>query len=235
VLYERLLVPQQEGQYTIPALEYSFFDPATGEYHTLTSEPIPIDIAPGAGLVVQNVAPLVNGGQEIVEQIGTDIRHLKPVPSQLRFGKQAVTDSPLYWLAWSVPLVGLVGHFVWKRRAQYWANNGQLVRSSQARKKAKQALTRARKEDQNAYDVPGQILANYLANKLDLPVAGLTHQALATRLADREVPAELIDRVQHCLASCELGRYGPGADDPAHAENLLIEVDGVTQDLEKVL
>jgi hypothetical protein len=120
VQYERLLVPEQAGQFTIPPLEYSIFDPATGEYRTLTTESIPVDIAPGDGLVTQNIAPAINDGQEIVEQVGIDIRHLKPIPAELNFGTQAVTNSPLYWLAWGVPLVGLVGHVVWKRRARYW-------------------------------------------------------------------------------------------------------------------
>jgi hypothetical protein len=235
VLYERLLVPQQEGQFTIPALKYSIFDPAAGEYRTLTTEPIPIDIAPGDGLVSQNNVPLINDEQEIIEEVGTDIRHLKPVPAELKFGAQNVTDSPLYWLAWSVPLVGLVGHIVWKRRARYWQNNGHLVRSSQARKKAKQALARTRERGQNSYSAAGQILSDYLADKLDQPVAGLTHQALTELLTDRGVPTELAERIQDCLASSELGQYAPGADDPAHVENLLREIDRVIGDLEKVL
>jgi hypothetical protein len=235
VLYERLLVPQQPGRYTIPALEYSTFDPAAGEYRTLTTEPIPVDIAPGDGLVTQNIAPAINDDQRIVEQVGTDIRHLKPVPAELRFGTQAVTNSPLYWLAWGVPLVGLVGHIVWKRRARYWQNNGHLVRSSQARKKARQALARARKGDQNSYGAAGQILSDYLADKLDQPVAGLTHQALAELLTARGVPADLTERIQDCLATGELGQYAPSADYPAHAENLLNEVNRVIRDLEKVL
>jgi len=235
VLYERLLVPQQEGQYTIPALEYSYFDPVTAEYRTLTTEPIPVDIAPGDGRVSQNIAPITKGTQEIVEQVSTDIRHLKPVPAQLSFGAQAVTASSLYWLAWGVPLVGLVGHFVWKRRARYWQNNGHLVRSSQAHKKAKQALARAQKGNHNNYNAASQILSTYLAAKLNQPVAGLTHQALADLLAEQAVPTNLIEQIQDCLATGELGRYAPGADDPAHAENLLIEVDGLISDLEKVL
>jgi len=234
-IYERLLVPEKEGQYTVPALEYSYFDPATGQYQTITTDPIPVVVARGDGVVTQNIAPLLNNDQETVEQVATDIRHLKPVPSDLSFGGQAVTDSPLYWLAWGIPLVGLVGHLAWKRREQYWQNNGHLARSSQAGKKARNALARARNAREDVYSAAGQILSDYLADKLDQPVVGLTRQALAELLTANNIPIDLIERTQACLAASESGGYAPGADQPAHAENLLVETDVLIRDLEKVL
>lgn len=194
-----------------------------------------MDIAPGDSPVSPTVAPVANDGQKIIEQNSADIRHVKPVPAELMFGSRNITGSPFYWLAWGIPLVGLVGHFAWKRRVRYWQNNGHLVRSSQARKKAKQAVAAALKSGQNMYDAAGYILSGYLADKLGQPVAGLTRPALAELLAAHGVPPDLTKRIQACLAAGELGQYAPGADDPAYAKNLLIEVDGIIRELEKVL
>ena len=236
-VYERLLVPQAEGEYTIPALEYTYFDPLAGEYQTLTTQPIPVSIAPGdpAYAEAQSYVPAPGGHKENVEQLATDIRHLKPVPSKLSLGDQRVTESPLYWLAWSVPLLGIVGDFVWQRRQRYWHNNAGLARSSQARKKAKKALARAQTEKGDVYSAAGQVLTGYLADKLDQPVAGLTHQALAALLEGRGLRAGLIERVDICLTDAELGRFSPHSGDPAHAANLLKEIDILIGDLEKEL
>ena len=234
-VYERLLVPQADGQFTIPALEFSYFDPAGGEYRTLTTEPIPVLIAPGDAVEAQPPAPLPGGQKETIEQVATDIRHLKPVPSALSSGDRPVTESPLYWLAWSVPLLGIVGNFAWQRRQRYWQNNAGLARSSQARKKAKEALARVEKQKGDTYSAAGQVLTTYLADKLDQPVAGLTHQALAALLGQKGLQPELIERVNACLTDAELGRFSPEANDPAHAANLLREIDVVIADLEKGL
>ncbi len=237
-VYERLLVPLKEGQFTLPPLEYSYFDPATGQYQTLTTEPIPVTVAPGDGIVSQSPAsplPAETSPAETGVPAVSDIRHLKPAPAELSFGEQPVTQSPLYWLAWGVPLVGLVGHLAWQRREQYWQNNRSLARSSQAYKKARKALAQARQSRQDIYSVASQVLTDYLADKLDQPVVGLTQPALAELLARYGVPANLIVRVEDCLTTSELGRYAPGADQPAHAENLLKEVDGLIRDLEKAL
>jgi hypothetical protein len=237
-VFERLLVPEAEGEHTIPALEYTYFDPAAGAYQTLTTEEVPVSVAPGdpAAPEAQNYAPAVPGGnKESVEQLATDIRHVKPVPPNLRMGDRSVTESPLYWLAWGVPLLGIVGNFVWQRRQRFWQNNAGLARSSQARKKAKKALARAQSGKGDVYSAAGQVLTDYLADKLDQPVAGLTYQALATLLEEQGLRPGLIERVGVCLTDAELGRFSPEANDPAHAANLLKEIDVLIGDLEKEL
>jgi hypothetical protein len=228
-VYERLWVPTAEGQFTLPPLEYVYFDPASGEYQIIATEPVQVSIAPGdAGAPV---APRPMGGQkETVEQISTDVRHLKPVPSVLAQADRPVTASSLYWAAW-----GAVGYFAWQRRQRYWETNQGLARSSKARKKARKALAEAKKRRAHAYTAAGQALTTYLAEKLSRPVAGLTHEALAELLAGKGVSPDLIERVQVLLDTSELGRYAPGAGNPEHAESLLQEAVILIEALEKVL
>jgi hypothetical protein len=231
--YERLLVPTVEGESSIPALEYVYFDPATGQYQTSRTGPIPVSIAPGAAGLPAN--PPAAGQKEAVEQVVSDIRHLKQVPAQLGMGDEPLTRSTVYWAAWVLPVMGALGYFTWQRRQRHWENNAHLARSSRARKKAQVALARARKHRENACDTAGQILITYLSDKLDRPLAGLTHQALAECLAGRGVDAALAGRVEGVLVSSELGRFAPGADDPGYARSLLQEVGGVIDALDKVL
>ena len=146
-----------------------------------------------------------------------------------------MTRSGLYWAAWIFPLFGAAGYFVWQRRQRYWENNLGLVRSSKARKKAKKELTRARRQKDDFYGTAGQILTAYLADKLDRPVAGLTHQALAELLSQEGVKSDLIERIQVILTTSEMGRFAPGADDPGYVASLLKEVGILVDALEKVL
>lgn len=230
--YERLLVPSVDGPFTIPALEYVYFDPIGGEYRVATTEPIEVSIAPGATGMAS--IPPTGVDKQAVEQVASDIRHLKPVPDHLDVAEQPVTEQGLYWIAWGFPIMGAAGYFVWQRRQRYLEDNQGVARSSRARKRAKKALAQARKTG-DVYDVAGQILTTYLADKLNRPVAGLTHQALAELLAGQGVGAELIERVELCLVSSELGRFAPEANSPDYASSLLQEVDRLTRSLEKVL
>ena len=236
-VYERLLIPGAAGEFTIPPLEYVFFDPAAGQYQTLRTEPIAVSVEPGDPAAPasqpQARSSLPGDRVEAVEQLAIDIRHLKPLPASLGSSAEPVTASGLYWAAWAFPLLGAAGYFAWQRRQRYWQRNVGLARSSQARKKARKALARARKQKGDAYSAAGQVLTAYLADKLDRPVAGLTHQALTNLLTERGVPGDLAERVEVLLVASELGRFAPGAGDPGHAQGLLQEVDVLLGSLEK--
>jgi hypothetical protein len=235
-VYERLMLPEQAGEFTIPAVEYSYFDPQAGEYRTLATQPIQVSVAPNGAATAPSYTPEPSTNQETpVAPQPADIRYLKPVPAQLSLASGPVTESPLYWLAWSVPLLGLMANFAWKRREQFWQKNPTLARSSQARRKAKQTLAQAQREKWDVYSAASQILTDYLADKLDQPVAGLTRSAVTQLLAERGLKASLVERVGSCLAEAELGRYAPGAGSSTQVEMLLQQVDRLIGDLEKVL
>ena len=157
------------------------------------------------------------------------------MPDHLGVSDEPLAMSGLYWAAWAFPLVGAAGFFAWQRRQRFLENNLGIARSSQARKKARKALAQARKQNGNALHAAGQILTAYLADKLDRPVAGLTHQALAGLLAERGLHADLIERVDVLLVTSDLGRFAPGADEPGHTRSLLQEVDTLIAALEKDL
>ena len=238
--YERLLVPSVQGEHTLPALQYAYFDPATGQYQVIQTEPIAVSIAAGdpgaAGYQVPadgNQVPADPG--QPAEQLASDIRHLKPVPDSLGVSDEPLAMSGLYWAAWAFPLVGAAGFFAWQRRQRFLENNLGIARSSQARRKARKALAQARKQNGSALHAAGQILTAYLADKLNRPVAGLTHQALAGLLTERGLQADLIERVDVLLVTSELGRFAPGADEPGHTRSLLQEVDTLIAALEKEL
>lgn len=233
--YERLLVPSLEGESVIPSLEYVYFDPSTVEYQTAHSEPIPVSIAPGAASAPPATALPRPGQKEAVEQLADDIHHLKAVPSSLSGADQPVTASALYWAAWAFPLLGAAGYFAWQRRQRYWQENLSLARSSRARKKARRALAQARRQKGDAYGAAGQILTDYLTDKLNRPVAGLTHQALVDLLLEQGADPDLAERVEVLLVTSELDRFAPGADDPDHAGSLLQEMDNLIATLERVL
>jgi len=238
--YERLLVPSVQGEHALPALQYAYFDPVTGQYQVIQTEPIAVSIAAGDPGAAGYQVP-ANGNQvpadpgQPVEQLASDIRHLKPVPDHLGVSDEPLAMSGLYWAAWAFPLVGAAGFFAWQRRQRFLENNLGIARSSRARRKARKALAQARKQNGSALDAAGQILTAYLADKLNRPVAGLTHQALAGLLTERGLQADLIERVDVLLVTSDLGRFAPGADEPGHTRSLLQEVDTLIAALEKEL
>ena len=227
-IYELLMVPGKAGDYTLPPITYRYFDPQTGEYRTAQTEPLPLVIAPGDE---QAPMPVVVGGdKETVTQFGNDIRYLKVL--SLTSAPAPLTERPMYWLAWLLPLFWLGGNFAWQRRQAYLSQNMGLVRSSQARKSARKALAAVREKPQTLYETTEQILQSYLADKFNQPVVGLTHKALAQLLTEHGAEAELAKQVQDYLMECHMGRYALGGKISADAEQWVAKVEQVIDNLE---
>ena len=71
--YERTLVPREAGDFTIPPVRFTYFDPSKDSYETVSTDPIPVTVAKGTA------APLPpDEDEDSVERLATDIRHIKP-------------------------------------------------------------------------------------------------------------------------------------------------------------
>jgi len=229
--YELLLIPGKAGDYTWPALTYSYFDPVVGEYQTATTDPIPVTITPGEA---QAPIPVVVGGDKSdVTRLASDIRYIKPLTGEVTTAPGRLMTHPFYWLAWFMPLMMLIGVVVWQRRQEYMQDNVGLVRRSQAKKQAQQALKQARQSQDNPYEAAEAILNTYLSDKLDQPVSGLTQKALKTVLQHHKITPAVTEQVITCLEESHLGRYAFGGQASTDNNMILDRVEATIDQLEK--
>lgn len=209
-VFEQLLVPTAPGDYLIPGISYSYFNPESETYETTTSEPVSVLVLDGGD---QEPIPAVPGVErETVEQIDSDIRFIKPAPSSLSSASAPLTENLFYWTIWLLPLFVIIADWRWQRRQQIRAANPALVRRSRAAKSARSRLARARQQDQKPAEVVGAILSDYLSDKLDTPVAGLTQSALAELLIGLSIDEPTVNSVCDLLAVAELDRFAPTGD-----------------------
>jgi hypothetical protein len=209
--YERVLLPTENGDLVLPAIEFSYFNPVTGQYETKSTEPITVQVTGDVGAGA-SLAPL-DPGTAVPQNAATAAVNpvLRPIKSSAELSSSAasaLTGQTGYWLLWVVPLLLLVGHFSWKSYQQRRLDTADLRRSKSAAGKAKKAL----KEAQNAglgQEAAGPILTAYMEEKMNRPVAGLSHTQLVNLLSANGVDDDLSRRVQNCLMLSEMGRYAP--------------------------
>ena len=233
--YERLLVPTQAGAYTIPAIEYSYFDPVAGEYRVVGSEPLVVSVAAGkAGPIGSADLSTVQAG---TESAGPLVGGLKQPGAALRLFSEPLARQPWYWLLWTVPALALAGGLVLQQRRTYLHSNAAAVRSSQARKAAQKELKQARALNDSPEQLAAayRILTGYLTAKLDRPVVGLTAPALTAILNESTVSQPLIDEVLAILSAGEFGRYSPVVNQEFAGTVLLERTQIVIDDLEQIL
>lgn len=232
-VYELLLVPSQPGEFTLPAIDYSYFDPEGEAYLTVSSSPIVVTIAPGEA---QAPVPVVIGSErEAVARLATDLRYIKSLPNPISSTPPWLTTQPTYWLAWGVPLVMLLFSLMNRRRQSYQQENEANLRSSKARKEARLRMRKARSKKLDPYAEGEAILTRYLSHKLNQPIAGLTQTGLIDLLQQQGVDESLSQQAAHTLQDCYMGRYGLSESDPKQSRDLLRRIDRLLDKLEKVL
>ena len=222
---ERVYVPTAPGEFTIPSIPFSFFDPNAEEYRTILTEPIPLTVAPSSG---QESAPLPSDRDE-VERLGEDIRHIKPVPGELRPSGPAITGDTAYRLGWAAPFAAIA------LAAGLKLYRGRRRDPIEARRRAAYRNAMKAIESAGAADGPednmGAVLSSYLGDVLGQGVAGMTQAALSEVLAESGADETLSRRVLDALSLSEGARFAPGVD-PA-GDRLMEEVRQLIADLEQ--
>ncbi len=211
--YRSVLVPEMAGGLTIPEISYVYYDPNAQAYVETSTQPIPMSIAPTDGM--SPLPPSTDGGSA-VERAGSDVRHIKPVPTALGRSAAGLTSGLVYWVAWGVPLLAIAGAVAWRQTTS--RRDIAAARRRSALPEALNALERAADFGADPRVVVADILLDYLSTRLDTPVSGLTHVALDTWLQGLGVPIDTVLQLEGLLGAAELAKYAPEVADSVDAE-----------------
>lgn len=201
------VVPQYKGNYTIPSFRFSYFNPKTEQYHTLSSEEINIEVE--SGPVAATSSDKTNH-QSAVSYAEEDFKYIKLEGKLQSITSTSFFKSPVFWTLLGGPFLLIpVFIIVGKKRKQRLSDiEGNRLRK--ANRMAKRYLSEAKKNSANPdrfYEALERALHNYLRAKLTIETTEMEKSRISTMLADRQVSSETIQSFIELLKSCEYARY----------------------------
>lgn len=208
------VVPQLKGKYPINPVSFSYFDPRTETYKTLTSEEILLNVENGP---INNPAPVTSTTSE-----GNTKQTVASAPSQFKYiqldaNLKPIDRSPFFksvgfWAGVVMPLLLIpIGIFTGKKRKSYLADAANNT-SKKADKLARKYLSEAKKnlgDQKQFYEALERALHNYLKAKLSIKTGEMSKDKIKILLAERGVAQETISAFIGILESCEFARYTP--------------------------
>ena len=224
--YELGLVPEGAGELTIPVIVYPHYDPEAERYVQTATVPIVVNIVGSDG-----APPLVSDDAE-AEPSASEARRNKPVPTALG-RRSGLTDSPIFWAAWTVPLFIIVGAAVWRRRVVSREAALATFRQKNALRNTRSALGRAAADGIDTRIASADAVLSYMSDKFDAPLGGLTRDSLHLRLEEVGVPPDLAQQVEDTLAAGEVARYSPVPAGTGRTEDLVEQITQLLTDLEE--
>ena len=213
---EYLAIPRHAGTYTIPPIEFSYFDLKSQSYKTLKTDAYTLNVAKGEGNADQVVANFTS--KEDLKVLGQDIRYIKTGKTNLTPKDDYFFGSMSYYMWYLIPLTLFIAFMaVYRKQAMENANVAK-VRTKKANKVATKRMKNAgkllaEKKSEAFYDEVLKALWGYISDKLSIPVSQLSKDNIEEKLQKHQVADELIKEFINNLNDCEFARYAPGNQD----------------------
>ncbi|MBO4729933.1 MAG: protein BatD [Bacteroidaceae bacterium] len=204
---EYYAIPNHKGQYVIPPVELTYFSPADGEYHTISSgKPVVVKVAKGN--------PNSYAARQRMKN--DDIRHihLDPISADSTAGGGGMLPVAVVY----VLLVALfvVAYIILQLRQRRSADvQGRLLRKAGSKANARLRTAQRMMQSGKASEFYAETLSalrDFVADKLALPVTDVTKEKISALFAEYGVPEELSMRYSEAVSDCELHIYGVSSD-----------------------
>ncbi len=221
------ITPRTPGEYEIPSIAFSYFNPQSGKYITINTEPVKLQVKPGNNYTAGNARTTLTDIHDITAE---PIEQLKPQ------GKPLILTAG-YWSAYALPLMAFIGILVWKRREDELAKDSVLLRTKRANKVALKRLATAQKllqknERMPFYEEISKALWLYLSDKLTIPLSSLSKENVWDALNSRNINQILQRQVEDVMNECETALYA-GTGGSQQMNNVYNEAVSVISKLEE--
>ena len=227
------IVPQFQGKYPIPSIQFSYFDPKSKSYKILKSQDLIVDVFEGPTTVNTNrnyksIAPKTS-----IPAVDNAFRYIKLETKFESIDKKSFWRSQLFWTLVIIPVFILSISFLLKR--VFYGRNEDVTKKKQRRAEqlTKKYLSSAKKhfDDQaQFYEVLERALHNYLKAKLKIETTELSKSKIKNLLHQNSVDKKTALEYVEVIESCERARYSPESlvnmkDDFKNASSLIGKID----------
>ena len=219
-VFKTVLVPLSSGSYTIPAIDWSYYDPALKQYRIIRTQPLSLKVTPSSktdsGFDFSAHSDLGNGFQEL----GKDIRYLKAEPYTKQFGflDRLANWSVINYIAGILVIIGIIFALMDKRSLT-----------------EKRALTKAKAQLKHATNAEtiANALSTYLQIKYDVHTASLPLRDIQEALKKKGCAAPQIEQFSTLWQQLNAVRFAPATAQEQGVSNLSHQVLQLLNQFEK--
>lgn len=202
--FDYSFLPLEIGNYSIPSVNFVYFDPETGRYETATAKGYQVSVAKGAVSSKSQTSSRLRFDSALQEVNAADLsKNHRPWISALG-----------YWLFYILPTTGLVLAVFYQRKYAKEHADLAIFNMKQANKVATKRLKRAHKalkaNDRELFYT--ELLSacwGYLSDKLNVPTSELMRDNIRVKLESAGVAEDVVSKMISLIDECEYAKYSP--------------------------
>ena len=212
---EIITIPHQPGNYTIPPISFSYFDPEKKSYITLTSDKFEVNITGKPSINSTFVSGNID--KEDTKLIGKDIRFIHK-KDELISQNENFLGSPSYYIWSTFPFLFLLGLLIAKRRMTDLENDIIYMGNKRATKIARARLVNAKKyllngDKQNFHNEIVRGIWSYISNKFQIDPSALSKENISEAFLNKNIDVAIINNTKEIIETCEMSLFSPVSSD----------------------
>ena len=206
--FEWVLIPRSQGEFTIPALRFVFFNPATGQYVTRTVEAQHVEVTPG------DSRTSITTNKNNVTLLDRDINYIHSL-GKLHPVREKSHAGWLFWLATALIVLGGTATILLLKKQQRDEKDTAGMKMKRAIRLAQKRLRRAASylgtnQTDSFYEETYRAIWGCLSDKYNIPLSQLSRDTVSQCLTDKNIPEEQHKAILDLLQDVDMARFAPG-------------------------
>lgn len=200
------IIPQYKGEYNIDPMSFSYFDLASKQYKTITSDTIRINVLDG---------PLLPTNKDLssTDTVEDDLfQKNKPTLTFTSTAKTNYWNTGLFYFLLVAPLVAIPLFVTGAKIRENQTNDIEGLTRRRTNRLAKKYLSNAKKYINNKelfYEALERCLHNFLKAKLKIETSEMSNENIVELLEQKNCTQEAINAFMTLKNACEWARYTP--------------------------
>jgi len=208
-IYKYIIIPQEPGNITIPAVSFPYFDPESGSFKTASTEPLALSVTEGKDAAKK---PTRYMSQEDIMQVGQDIRFIK-TNVIIRNQSEAPYKNPVFFLILPLPFVMFLLALLYKYQASQKQKNSMHYTRQKALSSAHRQMSALKKQNDNLTQSVflgkiSQIIETYISNKFNFAATGRTLEELKDELLKLQIDENVVNDLAQFIQHLDSYRFG---------------------------
>lgn len=228
--FKYLIIPEEEGEHTLPKIEWTYFDVKSGKYKTLTGGEQKITVSKGSTKKDKGHSRYLT--HEEIREVGRDIRYIKTT-SKLANESFRPYASPLFLLTFPIPFIIAIFSFLYRIQGAIINKNPENRLKKRAYSVALKEINHTRsniKEDETIASL-AKILERYISNRFNISATGSTLTDLKNELTKNVTDISIINKLIPFIEKLDGFRFSGMKSDHSAISKTVDELESIVKEL----
>ena len=209
-VFKQVLIPESSQVTEVPPVRFSFLNPETGKYETLTKGPFPLKVIAQPQPKTKVFAPVIS--EEAPQELGKDIVYIKSSLGKLRKRGKFIYKKSFFWIFNLLALIVFLGLSFFYKHKERLKNDQDYARKFSASLQGKRIVKELegllnQAGSKEFFDRVFREFSKYLSDKFNIPQGEVSLDKIKIIFENKNLDKEILEKIKNIFQTSEIVRF----------------------------